>query len=233
MGNRCTNSLLGLLFLTLTGCHHWCPYSYNYGYDSCVHCGGYDCGCGDCSQIYDYDQPFGRRHHRRGHMRQPCPCCGRPMPAGMMGMGFNDCFGDCGGCFDMCGMGCGCGCGSCFSDCGTCFSSCGDCYSGMSSSCGCGNCGTYSNGQSCQTCESNWQSSSQYSDCNTGWQNGQSQQSTQGSQPMSTDDYYVPSQPMPMGNEAQPTEASGAQFLMPMTQQGNAVQPILWAPPTR
>jgi hypothetical protein len=149
------------------------------------------------------------------------------MRAGMMGM--NDCFSDCyGACFD---MGCGCGCGGCFSDCGGCFSSCGDCYS-------CGNCSTYSsdgvtysNGQSCQTCESDWQSSSQYSDCNTGWENGQSQQSTQGSQPMSTDDYYVPSEPM--NNEAQPTEASGAQFLMPMTQQRNAVQPILWAPPSR
>jgi hypothetical protein len=228
MSNRSIQSLLGIVCLTLTGCcHHFAPYDCGYRYGGCVDCYGYDCG-----GIYDYDQPLGRRGHRRGHghgrgMRQPCPHCGQAMPGGMMGFD--------GGCYDSCGMGCGCGCGDCFSSCGDCFSGCGDCFScggiTYSSSCGCGNCST------CQSSQGDWQSSTQYSDCNTGWQNSQSggtsSQQNQGSQPMApgaADDYYVPSEPMPMQGEPQPTEASGAQFLMP--QQGNAVQPILWAPPS-
>jgi hypothetical protein len=232
-GNRCVQSLFGILCLALTGCcHSWYSpydYGYGYGYGSCVDECGYGC--------YDFDQPLGaRRHgHRRGQMmRQPCPCCGRPMPGGMGG--FGDCMDGCyGGCFDSCGMGCGSGCGDCFSSCGTCFSDCGTTFSGSCGCGNCGNCGTYSDGQ---TCQGDWQSSSQYCDCNTGWQEGQSGQSSSpsshGSQPMapmSTDEYYVPSEPTPVQSHPQPTEASGAQFLMP--QQGNAVQPILWAPPGR
>lgn len=234
MGNRCIQSLFAIVCLTLTGCcHHWAPYDYyGCGYGGCVDCYGYG---NECGGMYDYDMPLGRRGMRRGGhgMRQPCPLCGRPMPAGMMGMD-----GCSGGCFGSCGMGCGCGdcfsgCGDCFSGCGTCFSDCGTSFSG---SCGCGNCGTYSD-SSCQTCQSDWQSSSQYSDVNTGWggnQQGQpsssSGQRSQPMAPMNSDEYYVPSEPMPMQGEPQPTEASGAQFLMP--QQGNAVQPILWAPPS-
>ncbi len=225
MGNRCIQSLFGIVCLTLTGCcHSWAPYDYGYG--GCVDCYGYENGYDG----YDFDQPLG--HHRQGHrrgqmMRQPCPCCGRPMPGGMGGFGAGMDAGF-GGCFDSCGMGCGCG-GDCFSGCGDCYSSGGMTYSGSS---GCGNC------SNCQTSQGEWQSSSQYGDVNTGWQNGQQGQSStpsgQGSQPMapmSSDEYYVPSEPTPVQSHPQPTEASGAQFLMP--QQGNAVQPILWAPPGR
>ncbi len=233
MGNRCL-PILAIIFISFSGCHCcWPPLcSYDYGYGSCVDYCGYDCGCG-CGSVYDFDQPGGRRWGhgcRRGRMmRQPCPCCGRPMPGGIGGgyeSGFDGCFG--------CDTGCGCGsCGSTFGSCGTGTECGGNVYGGSPSQ--------------CSTCQSGmmsgdgWQqSSTQYWDTNTGWTEnppGQFQptQSAPSSQPMaptSRDDYYVPSEPPPYGHEPQPTEASGAQFLMPH-QQGSAVQPILWAPPGR
>lgn len=231
MGNRCLYLVFGIMLASLTGCHHCCPwYSpyYGYGYGTCV-----DPYCGDCGSVYDFDLPGGRRWGhgcRSGRMmRQPCPCCGQPMPGGF------------GGCFDAgfgCSTGFGCGCQTC----------------GTGFECGCNTCGdTYcGNGMPCSSCPGGqmagdaWQTSTQHWDVNTGWSDRQpgqtrsSQPSVQ-SQPMApstSDEYYVPSEPSQYGSEPQPTEASGAQFLMPqqgnlMPQQGNAVQPILWAPPGR